>query len=61
MTAREKDYLAIALGLLAAVAAHAAGKPWWVDHPFMGDAFDVGFFGALAVRGMFAFWSGRSA
>lgn len=60
MSPRERDYAAIALGLLAAVGAHVSGKPWWVSGPFMGDAFDVGFMASLAFRlllGLFA--SGR--
>jgi len=58
VTAREKDYSAIALGILAAALAHASGKPWWVDWPLLGDAFDIGFLAAISFRVSFTFLFG---
>jgi hypothetical protein len=46
----QKTWAALAIGLLATVGAHASGKPWWVDQPPFGDAFDVGFFAFIALR-----------
>lgn len=58
---RANTLLAIGLGLLIALGAHESGKPWWVDHPFMGDATDVGTFTGLLIRWLLWMFEKRSA
>jgi hypothetical protein len=48
----DRTLLATALAVAAAFAAHMSGKPWWVDHPFLGDAYDVGVLSFVAFRVM---------
>lgn len=47
-----RTWVALAIALLTAAGAHASGKPWWVDHPFMGDATDIGVLMFMVVRGL---------
>lgn len=51
-----KTVAAILLGILIAIGAHASGKPWWIDHPFMGDATDVGTTWAVVFRFLLGFF-----
>jgi hypothetical protein len=57
----QRTWLALSIALLAALGAHASGKPWWVDYPFLGDAFDVGTLTFVMVRCLLQFddWGRR--
>jgi hypothetical protein len=52
--------LAVIIGILTAIGAHASGKPWWVDHPLFGDAFDAGLFAGIACRVVLSFCGERA-
>lgn len=45
-----RTWLALVFAAAAAFVAHACGKPWLADGPFLGDAFDIALVTALGLR-----------